>query len=88
MAHTLSLKLPEKLYERLRRRAKRQKKVVEQVALEAVKRELEGPAPNGRKDPLAHADTWAPPPVEGAPRDLAQEHDYYAYGGSKRHASK
>jgi len=84
MAHTLSLKLPEKLYERLRRRAKRQKRVVEQVALEAVRRNLEGPAADERKDPLAHADTWAPPPVKGAPRDLAEEHDYYAYGDRHR----
>jgi hypothetical protein len=85
MMNTLTLELPGELYQKLKEHAERQNKKIEELAVEAVQRELHTAhaEPDWDADPLLKL-----PVVDTGIEDLAEEHDHYAYGTPKRKRHK
>ena len=86
MSHmTTTVRLPNDLYEALRKRAFEEHRAVAEVIREALRRFLEAPS---EPPPLPELDAdpfWkAVGTVDGGPSDESVEHDHYLYGTAPR----
>ena len=86
MSHmTTTVRLPEDLYEALRRRAFDERRPVAEIIREAIGRFLDQP-----NEPSALPDLESDPfwkvvgTVDGGPSDESIEHDHYLYGAPKK----
>lgn len=82
---TTTVRLPEDLYEALRRRAFEERRPVAELIREALRRFVDlprepSPLPELESDPF-----WkAVGTIDGGPSDESIEHDHYLYGAPKK----
>ena len=82
---TTTVRLPNDLYEALRKRAFEERRPVAEVIREALRRLLELPKEEASLPDLEEDPFWkAVGTVGGGPSDESVEHDHYLYGAPKR----
>ncbi|GMR23043.1 MAG: hypothetical protein BMS9Abin37_1436 [Acidobacteriota bacterium] len=80
-----TVRLPENLYEALRRRAFEERRPVAEIIREAIGRFLDEPIVRSPLPDLESDPFWkVVGTVDGGPSDESIEHDHYLYGAQKK----